>query len=109
MLTPNIYFTALRRIALYCTCKCRLCPYSTIGGALDGVSLYSTSLNCLIRHCAVFVALRACYTTFGRLACPLPGKDGTRPYNTLYRRFCRLPGQGTARDGAWSHLLQRCD
>src|SRR5882672_4284616 len=33
----------------------------------DGVSLFSTSLDCLIRHRAVFRALRACYAAPYRL------------------------------------------
>ena len=53
----------------------------------------STSLDCLIRLCAIFVALRACYAALCRLARLLPGKDGSRPYSTLYGHFLRLPFQ----------------
>src|SRR5262249_31631013 len=56
-------------------------------GNLDGVSRYNPSLDCLIRPCAVFVALRAYKTARGCITRPRLGKDGSGPYSTRYRHF----------------------
>jgi hypothetical protein len=59
-------------------------------GILDGVWRYNTSLDCLIRHCAVFGVLGTCYAVPCWLTRLRPGKDGSRPYSTPSGRFLRL-------------------
>jgi len=50
-----------------------------------------TPLDRVIRHCAIFVALRVYYAAVCSLTRLRPGKDGSRPYNTPSGRFLRLP------------------
>src|SRR5262249_40692469 len=68
----------------------------------------------LIRHCAVFGALGACYTVPCCLRRLRPGKNGSSPYSTPSGRFLRLPaaerwrsaaaGSGSAADAGGSQL-----
>ena len=93
-LTYNCTATRHTSAALYQTIAASIHIIPSCG-ILDSVLRYNTSLDCLIRHCAVFGALKARYAVPCCLTRLRPGKDGSSPYSTLSGRFLRLSSSRT--------------
>jgi len=84
--------TAIRRITP--PCSMQLPPVSIEPPRRAPKTAYrriTHLLTVLIRHGAVFVALRVYKTARGRITRLRLGKDGSRPHNTPSGRFLRLP------------------